>query len=254
MSTLAGNVCIRNGFELDFCWTQCIESLLPVCDMVSVSDGESTDGTQEFIREWMRRETKIVLNVWPWPDPKGNPNWFADWINYNREHCRADWQFQLDADEILSERSYDEVRRFIEQPNRAGIVTRYNFWRDHRHLIPEGQCLGKYVIRLAPQRIWLASDGYDERGTIAPQMSQRTNIEIFHYGFIRKRDQFFKKERLLQNYYFNSYDPRLEAVEGVEGNWMDDPRVSDYSRNPDSYDGYHPSSIHGWLRDRGMHV
>ena len=194
------------------------------------------------------------MNVWPWPNPKGNPLWYADWISYGREQTRAHWQFQLDADEILSEKSYEEVRKFITEGNRTAIVTRYNFWRDHKHLIPEGQCLGKYVIRLAPQRLWLASDGFDPRGIEAPQMSRKTSIEIFHYGFIRKREQFFRKERLLQNYYFNSYDSRLEAVEGVAGNWMDDPRVSDYSRNPDPYDGHHPAVAHTWLRERGYAI
>lgn len=250
--TLGGNVVIRNGNSLDFCWRESVQSLLPVCDMVSISDGQSDDGTQEEIREWMKREPKLVLNVWPWPDPKGNPEWFATWLNYNREHIPCDWQIQLDADEVLSERSHAEVRQFIEGGRRTGIVTRYNFWRDHKHLIPEGQCLGKYVVRLAPQNLFLASDGYDPRGEEAPRLAVKTNIEIFHVGFIRKRQEFFKKERLLQNYYFNSYDPRLEAVEKVDGNWMDDPRVCDYSRNPDRYEGHYPELLKPWLRERGM--
>lgn len=249
--TLGGNVVVRNGNSLDFCWRETIRSLLPVCDLVSVSDGESTDGTQEEIREWMNSEPKIVLNVYPWPEPKGNPDWFVEWLDYNRQHVRCDWQIQLDADEVLSEKSYAEIREFIQTPNRTGVVTRHNFWLDHKHTIQEGICLGKRVIRLAPCRLWLASDGYHPKGEEAAALGASTSIEIFHVGFIRKPEKFFLKERLLQSYFFNQYDPRLEAVEKKEGNWMADPSVGDYCGHLDAYDGDYPEVLKPWLRERG---
>jgi glycosyltransferase involved in cell wall biosynthesis len=249
--TLGGNVVIRNGNELDFCWRESIASLLPVCDVVSVSDGESTDGTQEEIRQWMAREPKLVLNVYPWPDPVGDSDWFVKWINYNREHVAADWQFQLDGDEVLHEKSYQEIRNFIETPNRTGVVTRYNFWKDHRHTIPDGHCLGKRVVRLAPQRLWLASDGEHPKGAEAASLGAPTGIEIYHYGFIRHRDRFFKKERLLQGYFFNSYDARLEAAEKSQGNWMENPGVTGWEGSLDGFEGTHPASALSWLKERG---
>lgn len=251
MPTLGGNVVIRNGNSLDFCWRESIRSLLPVCDVVSVSDGESTDGTQEEIREWMKSEPKIVLNVYPWPSPKGNPDWFVAWLNYNREHVKADWQFQLDGDEVLHEKSYDEILRFIQTPNRTGIVTRFNFWKDHHHLIPEGYCCGKKVVRLAPQSLWLASDGEHPRGAEAASLAVPTGVEIFHYGFIRQREKFFEKERLLQGYFFDTYDPRLEAAEKHEGNWMAKEGVTGWESNLDPFSGTHPAAAMAWLKERG---
>lgn len=251
--TLGGNVVIRNGNSLDFCWREAVNSLLPVCDMVSISDGESSDGTQEEIRQWMAHEPKLVLNVYPWPNPKGNPSWFVEWLDYNRQHVKADWQIQLDGDEVLSERSYEELKAFIQTPNRTAICTRYNFWGDHRHTIPEGVCLGKRVVRVAPQNIFLASDGYHHKGEQAASMSVATNIEIFHYGFIRKHEAFFVKERQLQNFFFDSYDSRLEAAEKNYGkDWPKDPGVCDYHGRLEGYDGPHPLCAHQWLRDRGF--
>lgn len=250
--TLGGNICIRNGFDLDYCWREAIQSLVNVCDVVSVSDGESTDGTQEAIREWMKYEPKIVLNVYPWPNPKGNPDWYVDWLDYNRNHLQADWQFQLDADEILHENSYDEIRRFIDGPqDRTGVVTRFNFWKDGQHLIPDGFCCSKRPIRLSPQKLFLASDGYDQRGERAAALGTATKIEIGHYGFIRKPEQFFKKERLLQGMYFDSYDPRLEKAETFQGNWMAMEGVTGWEDKLDPFTGTHPAIIHEWLRERG---
>lgn len=251
MATLGGNVVVRNGDLLDYCWRESIRSLLPVCDVVSVSDGESTDGTQEQLREWQKSEPKIVLNVYPWPDPKGHPEWFADWLDYNRQHVKADWQIQLDADEILHENSYAEIRSFIERPQQSAIVTRYNFWRDHRHTIPEGQCCGKRVVRIAPQNLFLASDGYDPRGEGAAALARPTSIEVMHYGFVRNPDKFFEKERLLQGYYFNTYDSRLEAAQKAGGNWMTHEGVTGWENSLDNFTGSHPAVIHEWLKERG---
>lgn len=251
--TLGGNVVIRNGNTLDFCWREAVNSLLPVCDKVLICDGESTDGTQDEIRDWMTREPKLVLCVWPWPEPRGDPNFFVEWINYARAHVPCDWQIQLDADEVLHEKSYEELRKFIEHGNRTAIVTRWNFWGDHRHTIPDGVCLGKHVVRVAPQKLWLASDGYHPMGETAAKLSTPSKIEIMHYGFIRRHEAFFEKERLLQNYFFNSYDPRLEAAQKDFGkDWAQDKRVNDYHGALEPFDGSHPACAHQWLKDRGF--
>jgi len=251
MSTLGGVVCIRNGNELDFCWREAIESLLPVCDEVVVCDGESTDGTQEQIRDWVKREPKLKLCVYPWPDPKGDIDFWVNWLNYAREHLTTQWHFQLDADEILSEKSYDEIRMFINRwERRTANCTRWNFWKDHRHLIPEGHCLGKQVIRLAPADMWLPSDGCHENGNEAVSLKIDTHIQIFHYGFLRKRDKFFKKEQLLQTYFFDYYDPRLKDAESRD-KWMEEIKGVDWIKYLEPYDGEHPKVIHQWLRDRG---
>lgn len=258
MITLGGNIVIRNGFELDFCFQESIQSLLPVCDKVLVCDGESTDGTQEFIREWMKREPKLVLCVYPWPEPKGDWEFFFKWINYAREHVPCDYHFQMDADEILSERSYAEVDSYknqMQSGERFSVVCkRHNFWRDANHVIPYGTCLGHEVVRIAPQNMPLASDGYHPLGTEAPRIARWSNIEIFHYGFLRKREQFFEKEKRLHEYFFNSYDPRLQQAEKFSGNWMTMPGVTGFESNLLECNSPHPRVAVKWLRERGYDV
>lgn len=251
---LGGIVCIRNGDELGYCWRECIQSLLPVCDVVAVSDGESLDGTQELLRAWADHEPKLVLNVYPWPNPKGNPSWYADWIQYARMHAPADYVFHLDADEVLHEESYEEVLRLALRPSsdRFSVVCRrFNFWRDNWHLIPEGHCCGHEVIRMAPQNLFLASDGYDPRGEEVPQLAQASGIKIMHYGFIRPWDKFFSKARNLQRLYFDQYDPRLEKAEALKENWASMPGVTGWEDQLTDYEGTHPKVMHDWLRKNG---
>lgn len=244
---------VRNGNELDFCWKECVESLLGACDVVAVSVAKGEDSTEEEVREWVSHEPRLSINMYDWPFPKGNPNWFVEWIQYARMHTPSDWVLQLDADEVLHENSYDEVRKFVEGPmNRTAIVTRWNFWRDHRHTIPQGYCCGKHVIRIAPKSVWMPSDGFHPDGNEAASMSRLTGIEIHHYGFIRKHEAFFKKERALQNMFFNSYDPRLEASEQDGRDWSKREGVTGWEDKLDHYGGTHPAIMKDWLKERGF--
>ncbi len=247
-----GNVCIRDGIRLDYPFFECIKSLLPVCDYVSVCDGQSTDGTQELIREWMRNEPKIVLCVYEWPHPKGDVDFWVKWLNYNREHTNGDFQIQLDADEILSENSYDEVLRRVRHAKSTNFslwCKRFNFYRDDRHLIPHGVCLSNKVVRIAPRDVWMPSDGPHPNGHACVNMANESNIEIYHYGFLRHREAYFAKCKDLQKFFFNTYDDRLVKAEADSGNWMENCDVG-WQNNLDTFQGEHPKIIQQWLADR----
>lgn len=259
--TLGGSVCIRNGNQLDYCWKEAIQSLLPVCDEVVVCDGCSTDGTQEEIREWSGRERKLKLCVYPWPNPVGDIDFWVNWLNFARTHLTTDFHFQLDADEILSEKSYNQIEGFKAntRPRISLWCHRFNFWKDSHSLIPHGVCCGHRVVRIAPTTVWMPSDGPHPKGAEAISMAIDSGIEIFHYGFLRKREAFFSKARALQEFFFNSYDPRLDAVERLEilsgekstGNWMADIKGIDWINQLVPFTGQHPEIAKPWLKERG---
>ncbi len=260
--TIGGNVCVRNGIDLDYCWRESIQSLLPVCDIVVACDGESTDGTQEEIREWMKREPKLRLCVYPWPDPKNDNNFWVTWLNYCREHIDCDYQLQLDADEVLAEWSYPVINDYKQRfdGKRFSLwCNRLNFWSDSKHLVPHGVCCGHKVVRLAPQNVWLPSDGPHPLGSEAIAMAIDSPVEIFHYGFLREREAFFRKAKALQNYFFGGYDSRLTAAEertdiliaeGSPGNWMEHCGMEWLDRLI-PYAGPHPAGMGQWLEKRG---
>jgi glycosyltransferase involved in cell wall biosynthesis len=251
---LGGLVCVRNGDELDYCWREAVKSLLPVCEVVTICDGESTDGTQEEIRKWMLDEPKLNLCVYPWPNPKGDSDFWVKWLQYGRMHSPSDYILQLDADEVLDDCSHGLIEFYKKSTYSRFTVKmeRLNFWRDHRHLIPSGVCCSDVVIRMGPQDVWLPSDGIHEKGAEWVNMAREgTSIRIFHYGFLRKREQWFKKAKALQNYFFATYDPRLAAAEKHEGNWSEMPGVTGWENNLVKYDGQHPHIALNWLRERG---
>lgn len=250
MRTLVGILCIRNGFDLDYCWEIAGQSLLGVCDELVICDSDSTDGTRQRMDEWAAKEPRINLVNFPWTDPRGTNLFWPEWINYARQHAKSEWIVQLDADEVLHENSYDEVRDAANN-GKALVCRRHNFWRDAQSLIPPGHCCGHEVVRVGPANVIMPSDYPIPGSDTIMAMAVGSSVEIGHYGFLRKREAFFKKARSVQRIWNDSYDPRLEAAELYDGNWMTDHRVSEWINDLVPFKGTHPELIKPWLLERG---
>ena len=248
------------GEAFDFTWKEAVQSLLPICSEVVLSIGSGgDDNTEELALAWAQREPKIKVVIYPWPNPVADIDWWVTWINQARQHLKTDFMFQLDADEVLAEWSYPEVREFIQSQSgelkpgnkqATGIVTRYNFWRDHRHLIPKGHCCGWRVIRLAPTGLWLGSDAPHPLAQEAMARSENTGIEIFHYGFLRRHEALFEKGRANGMYFFGNVDARVEASAKEGAKWMEG-NPFEWCNSLDDYKGEHPEIAKPWLVERG---
>jgi len=250
--TLSGFICVRNAFDLDYCFTESIRSLLDVCNEVCVCDSDSTDDTKRYLDQWARQEPKLTLANFPWTDPKGDPAWYVGWLSYARDHLKTKGGFAitLDADEILHEHSYDLVRYAA---NNELVLTchRYNFWGDASHLIPHGECCGHAVIRVGPQKLCFPSDYPDPRCEEMMRLAKPSNVQIMHYGFLRERSAFFRKARAVQRIWANSYDKRLDDADKAGGNWMANPNVVPWTKDLLPFTGSHPAVIIPWLQKRG---
>jgi glycosyltransferase involved in cell wall biosynthesis len=251
MKTLGFTLCVRNCIETDYCWEESLNSVLPIADQVVVCDSESTDGTRERLEEIASSEKKIKIVDWKWQNPKGDHYFIVNWYNHARKQLDTDLNFQIEADEVLSERSFNELRSImaLNEPISRRVL-RYNFWQDHRHMAPNGHVCSHDVIRLGDSGLFMPSDFPMPEAIPICNLSQTSNIEVFHYGFIRKRKGFFIKARRLQNELLGSYDPRLAALEdeGENDNWMTHFQFPEPLRE---YFGPHPKSAHKWLEDRG---
>jgi len=82
-------------------------------------------------------------------------------------------------------------------------------------------------------------------------MALKLGIDIYHYGFLRRREAFFKKEKLLQGYFFDTYDARLERAEKESGNWMESAGVTGWENQLLDFTGPHPVAARAWLNERG---
>ena len=247
--TLAGIVCVRNGLDLDYSWREAVDSLRGVCDEVVICDCDSTDGTREAMDILADEHSNITLVNYPWTNPINNTLWYPEWINYARQHAKSQHILHLDADEMIHEVDYPLIRE-AANAGRVLYLKRFNFWKDSRHLIPDGVCCGTKVLRMAPANMPIPSDYPYEPAAVTQSLAQESNIRVFHYGFIRKRDAFFRKARTVHHIWSGSFDPRLEAAEKFEGQWSTMPGVTGWEDRLIHYNGSHPKAAHKWLKDR----
>lgn len=248
--TLAGILCIRNGDTLDYCWREAARSLLEVCDELVICDCDSTDGTREVVDQWASKNPKINVCNYPWTNPTATNLWWPEFQNYSRQHAKSQMGIYLDADELIHEKDHHAIR---ESANAGRILFfhRYNFWRDPKSLIPEGVCCGTKVLRMAPINMPICSDYPYEPANSTIAQAVDSGIEVFHYGFLRRREAFFKKAREVQRIWVGNFDPRLEAAESFYGPWSTMPGVTGWEDKLTAFHGTHPKIIHPWLKERG---
>lgn len=263
MITIGGNVSVRNGTQLDYCWKEAVESILPVCDSVVVCDGCSDDGTWEEIQAWAHRDPRIKPLQYAWPPASiATSDFWVDWLNYTREHVREDFHLQLDADEVLCPTAIPTLKHYKATLNKGDRISlhaeRLNFWRDSRHLAPHGKLCGNRVIRFAPSDVWLPSDAPHPKADAAVGMVRDPDetIYIFHYGFLRKREAFFEKAARCRYYFcgtqfINREDPRISEVRGKAGNWMKEISGIEWSNQLLRCNRKHPKNMVPWLKERG---
>ena len=215
--TLGGFVCCRNGFELDYSFQLAAQSLLKVCDQLILCDSDSTDGTREAMERMADADPRIKVVNWPWPAPKGESHhWFLKWLNFARQQLTTEMCLYLDADEVLSDSP--ECHAAIKEAVAARkciSLDRINFWRDAQSVVPEGHCCGKWCVRLGPQEYDCTSDEPRHKGElpIVDNAVQDGRIKVFHLGFLRDKDAFYRKARVVLTTWFNRFDERLERGE-----------------------------------------
>lgn len=85
-------------------------------------------------------------------------------------------------------------------------------------------------------------------------MAIESDLEIFHYGYLRKPSALFKEKRELHKMFFNNYDSRLENVENKPGNWMKEIKGIEWLDRLIPFSGKHPVLMYQWLRERGYDI
>ena len=256
MSKISGFTCVRNAKDLDYCVEQTIQSLLPISDEVVVSDGESTDGTKEWLDDWAKKEPKLNIVTYPWPDFRDRPDYWLKWLNHTRGFLRHEIQLSIDADEVLHPKSYPDILEAAKY-DWALWFRRENFLKDAQHTSPDGCLVGHLVCRLGPT--WMETVS-DEPREVEPEIrvlaglppKTPENCRILHYGFLRKN--YFHKARVVLELAAGTMDQRLVRAEAAGKPWYDEFDFQDSTGKPRELGQYkepHPNIMHDWLRERG---
>lgn len=217
MQSLGGSLIVRDGIKFDYNFVESINCLLGFCDQVAVIDGGSTDGTAEVLKTMDNPKLKIKYykpEDWTAIEGKEKLVWFTDRAI---EMLDTDWNFYLQADEILHERSYSWVRKAIEDKADSYLCRRINLWGNPftQLNVPQNRMpCSEIVCRLARTKYRSYGDAESLRTDGATCGHNYIDaIVIYHMGFVRKREVMKAKIINMQEGVFgmSGHDAKLDG-------------------------------------------
>jgi glycosyltransferase involved in cell wall biosynthesis len=219
---LAGTLFVFNGIKYDYNFKESIKCLLEFCDHVYVVDAGSEDGTVEEILSLKTDNlTFIQRDKEEWDSQIGREklNYFTNIAIKKAQEDGYEWQFNLQADEIVHEKSYKFIRKAISESENGFMVSRINLWKSpyFQLVVPQNRkpCSTE-IVRLAKTEY----RSYDDAESLAvPNVSIKFihDIVIYHMGFVRDRKIMKDKAIHIQRDIFKvDYDKKLDGIDYFE--------------------------------------
>jgi hypothetical protein len=237
--SIGGTIVVHDAQRLDYCVKEAVESLLACCDEVVIVEAGSTDNTYLWLRDWFGPKLRIERAGWG-PVPGTHGAWLCDLFNLARSFLMSGYHFSLQADEVAADDTRGKLLE-LAKIGKPALCRRFNFWKDARHIAPVDRVCGANIIRFAPTVNPFIGDAENLSGN--PIQSE---INIFHYGFLRRQDALITKCIEQEDNFFRGHNPLFDQMK-TEGRKPFD----DYLGDLPPFDGQHPARMIPWLQARG---
>lgn len=243
---------VRNAGKLYYPIRESILSALPLVDefVVALGNCDTDDDTRQQILGIDNPKIRIIDTVWDIETyTRGTEN--AHQTDIAKSHCTGDWLLYLQADELIHEQDFDNIRttclKYLDDANVEGFLFKYrHFWGDYNHY---HTAHGWYpheirIIRNKPEiHSWESAQSFrripDFDGKDYRQQSGTFRLKVvlldayvYHYGWVRPPELMKSKTKALatihkghdkvdeldrQNYFTFDYGPldRLAVFEGT---------------------------------------
>jgi len=236
---VSGFTFVKDAVKYDFPAVESVKSMLPLCDEVIVNVGVSEDNTLDLIREIGSDKIKIFETEWD-DKFKVKSRILAQQTNMALYKCTGDWCLYLQADEVINEKDYDNIRKCmkvnLDNEKVEGLLfDYYHFFGSYNKCIRSYHWYRK-EIRIIRNHLgitsWRDAQGFRVDG-------RKLNVKqcpahIYHYGWVRDPFKMGQKKK---------YHDSLHHGNKPE---KDDPDRFYYEEHIDPYivedfNGTHPS-------------
>lgn len=216
MKSLGGAIFVYNAIKHDYCYMESIACLKSFCDQVVIVDAGSDDGTSEALRAAEDYKTKVIRfdsDIWNLLQGREKLSHFS---NVAIKNLDTDYVYYQQADEVTHEDSIPFIRQAVEAGAPAYMVTRYNLWKSPYLILnvpQERKPCSTEVIRLALTK-YRCFDDAENISVDSLSFDFMDKIEMFHLGFVRKREVMKSKIVHMQEQIFQTpHDARLDEDE-----------------------------------------
>lgn len=215
--TLGGFMFVKSGITYDYCFEESILSMLEFCDEVSVLVIDSEDNTVSVVHQLSEEHPKLKVDTLPesaWDEQKGTGKLKLSYFqNLAAKNLTTDYQFLLQADEILHEDSYQFIRAAMDIGQDGYLCSRINLWKTpylQLNVPQDRKPCSTEVIRLTKCGYETYDDGENIAAPTSPDFTQF--IRIYHMGFVRRKEVMKSKIINMQCNAFEmeNYDHKLD--------------------------------------------
>jgi glycosyltransferase involved in cell wall biosynthesis len=219
---VSGFTFCRNAVKYDYPVTESIRSILPIVDEFIVNVGRCDDGTRELIESIGDPKIRIIDSVWDDGLRQGGLI-YSQQTNIALSHCRGDWAFYLQADEVIHEDDLQAITEamteHLNDPAVKGLLFRYlHFVGDYWSMNPWYYHKAVRVIRNNGE-IESCGDavGFHVRETQRylqsgpKELLAPAGALVFHYGWVKAPVTMTAKKREQTGVYHGDAPPPSET-------------------------------------------
>lgn len=199
---ISGTTFVRNAVKYDYPVKESILSLLPLVDELIICLGNSDDETESLINSIGDPKIKIIHSVWDDTLREGGKvlavetNKALDAVN-----PKADWCIYLQADEVIHEGDYAEIRnalvKYKDQLQVEGLLLKYVHFYGSYHYYGDSRQWYRHEIRIIRNNKNIRSyrDAQGFRINDQKLKVKSINARIFHYGWVKSPMQQLAKQQ-----------------------------------------------------------
>ncbi len=189
---VAGFTIVKNAEKYNYQVWESISSVLPLVDYFLVVIGDSEDTTEEIVKSIKSNKIEIQHSVWDMSLKNGHFLSAETNKAFDRIADDYDWCIYVQADEVLHEDDYPEIResmlKYKDNKEVQGLIFNWkHFWGNYKY-ISEGRCFYRRDIRIIKNNKNIRSWN-DAQGFRIKDGSKLTGVplkaSIYHYGWVR---------------------------------------------------------------------
>jgi hypothetical protein len=176
--------------------------------------GDSEDQTLDLIESIASDKIKVVTSTWDDSLRTGGLI-LSEQTNITLGHCRGDWIFYIQADEVLHERYLETIatrmKKYLSVNEVEGFVFDFKHFYGSYFLIKDERGWYKREIRVIRNHAgitsWKDAQGFRLRGRKLRALP--AEAEIYHYGWARDPKTMLSKQKNLDRFWHD--DAWIEA-------------------------------------------
>lgn len=205
---VAGFLFIRNAVKYNYPVKEAILSLLPICDEVIVSIGNSEDDTEQLIRSIDSPKVRIHHTVWDETLVEGGRVLAVETDKaFDQVSAGTDWCIYLQGDEVLHEDDYAKIREgmalYKDDPRVEGFLLKYRHFFGSYDYLGDSRRWYSHEIRIIRHdkhiRSYRDAQGFRKDGR--KLQVKPLDAYIYHYGYVRHPSLQLEKHLNFEKFY-----------------------------------------------------